>query len=163
MGIFRQRLLELKVYKRRRKNFRKSIQSREHYSFMFKQKLIHDCTPLIGLLSNKGYMNDIYVCTKIPAPENFSFKENFEGSILFLKRLISTFLLGERKRVEISFQDCQHLNIANFMLFDLIVGQLKYTLQHYNSNLSVHSICTKNIVVSESSKKDDKVNKSIVR
>lgn len=154
----RERLLELKVYRRRRKNIRKRKQSREHYSFLFKQKLIHDCTPLIGLLSNKGYMNDIYVCTKIPAPENFSFKENFEGSILFLKRLISTFLLGERKRVEISFQDCQHLNIANFMLFDLIVEQLKYTLQHYNSNLSVHSICTKIIVVSESSKKDDKVN-----
>lgn len=158
----RERLLELKVYRRRRKNIRKRKQSREHYSFLFKQKLIHDCTPLIGLLSNKGYMNDIYVCTKIPAPENFSFKENFEGSILFLKRLISTFLLGERKRVEISFQDCQHLNIANFMLFDLIVEQLKYTLQHYNSNLSVHSICTKNIVVSESSKKDDKVNKYLL-
>ncbi len=48
------------------------------------------------------------------------------------------------------------------MLFDLIVEQLKYTLQRYNSNLSVHSICTKNIVVSESSKKDDKVNKYLL-
>ena len=79
----RERLLELKVYRRRRKNIRKRKQSREHYSFLFKQKLIHDCTPLIGLLSNKGYMNDIYVCTKIPAPEKFSFKDDFEGSILF--------------------------------------------------------------------------------
>ena len=77
----RERLLELKVYSRRRKNIRKRKRSREHYIFLFKQKLKHDCTPLIGLLSNKGYMNDIYVCTKIPAPENFSFKENFEGSV----------------------------------------------------------------------------------
>ncbi len=147
MGIFRQRLLELKVYKRRRKNICKSKQSREHYSFLFKQKLVHDCTPLIGLLSNRGYMNEKYLCTKISAPENFSFNDDFEGSILFLKRLISTFLLGKRKRVEISFHDCYHLDIANFMLFDLIVEQLKYTLQRYNANLSVHSICTKNIVI----------------
>lgn len=157
-----EKLLERKVYKRRRILFHKHKQSREHYYFMFQSKLLHDCTPLISLLVKNGYKNDTCLCREVVVPENFSLKEDFESSILFYKQLLSSFLLGKKKLVCVNFKNCRHVDVANFMLFDLLRSQLGESMRRYNCNLSVHSECTKDIYVSEGSTYDDKVNKYLL-
>lgn len=147
-------LIEHKVYKRRRKNKYKKQKHKSQHTFKYFGK-IKNMSPLIMKeLDKHNFLSPNYKHNIVVVPHVFSFKENFNESILFFKELLSSFLYGGD--VIIDFSQCQKTSIANFSLLDLLLLEFQKLQKQYNVGL--YYTTHKNIKVL-SSLKDKKTNK----
>lgn len=87
-------------------------------------------------------------------PKLFSFKDNFDQTIVFFKHLISSFVYG--KDVTIDFTYCEQSDISAFSILNLVYSELGTLLYKYNLGLFNR---TKKEVIFKTSKKDGKTNK----
>mgnify|MGYP004464331599 FL=1 len=152
-------IIEQKVYRHRRK--RKVCRKRQQ-RFVHLDRLCYVCSPFVKGLIAKDYVQETMVEKIVFVPMFFSFKKDFENSLRFFKKLLSTYMLGGGKNVKVDFSNCRETSIACFMLFDLIVEELLRTRFVYNMGLSEDERCNKNFSLIGTSKYDDKTNKYLL-
>lgn len=129
----RERIIEEKIYRRRRQiKKRRRASSRVSSPGMFKNLSLRIQPDLSVFLRNHNFFKDGYVSTIIRAPEFFSFEEDNDGSILFFKRLLSTFYLSDNKIV-MDFEDCKDIAIPNAMLLNLLLIDFKTAERDFNN------------------------------
>lgn len=130
-----QKLRELSVYKdraRRRRSRRfflaKHVDERffQSYGQRFHAGLTH-------LLKRKSFINDKYVNQKIKAPKNFTFLSNYDESILFIKRVISSLALSP-KNLDIDFTYCTTTELGPVLVLQIIIFEDEEFKIKYNSN-----------------------------
>lgn len=91
---------------------------------MHLDRLRYVTSPFIKGMICKEYLQEQMVEKIVFVPMYFSFKKDFENSIRFFKKLLSTYMLGGSKNVKIDFSNCRETSVACFMLFDLLVDEL---------------------------------------
>ena len=64
-------------------------------------------------LEKRGYIHEHFVRDRIVIPQNFSFKENYDGSIIVFKEYLSSFIFGKGD-VILDFSKCKNTDVANF-------------------------------------------------
>lgn len=132
--VLKQKATELKVYRRRRilRLKRKGKVHRTDASFTHKLRLRSLYSLLLRNFRDKGYISKQHICGYIKAPNSFSFKLNFDDSILFFKQIISTFILSN-KSIIIDFSKCSKVNVSNFIFFDILIKDLLKLQNRYNT------------------------------
>ena len=159
--IHRERILEEKVYRgRRRSKHRKHGYKR--LSFRDRMKLRHCHTQLLNEFNKAGYIEPRYVVNELKIPEIFSFQDNFVGSLLFFKQMISTFLLKEEGNVKVDFFFFFFITMATFMIFDLLTKEFRDVIEKYNRGFDVRMMCSRRVKITQPSKLNDKVNKFLI-
>lgn len=150
-------LLEQHVYKHRREKRRKKLRRAVQNVSVNKYRIdVHRYfTILFRFWNAKGYINEKYCRSVIYAPKKFSFKSDFDGSIVFFKELISTYFLREGN-LSIDFSKCEQASVANFSLLEIIMSEIVEVKEAYNRGRYEH--CDKRIKVIRSTK-DVKTNK----
>lgn len=126
-------LLEQKIYRRRRKNRRKKQKYKSQHTFKYLDKIKNMFPLIIKELEKHNFLNHNYKYKVITVPDIFSFKENFDKSILFFKELLSSFCFGGD--IIIDFKQCKKTSIANFSLLDLLLFELQKLQEQYNNGL----------------------------
>lgn len=92
----KQRIVEEKIYRRRRrKKEKRRDSSRSVSTGMFRSLSFKIQPELSTFLRNHGLLKDSYISTIIKAPDDFSFEEDNDGSVIFFKRILSTFYLSD--------------------------------------------------------------------
>ena len=130
--LIKEWLLEEKKYRRRRKKTKKRrISSRTSSPGMFKRLSLKVQPELSVFLRNHSFFKETYVSTIIKAPVDFSFEEDNDGSILFFKRILSTFYLSDNALI-MDFSDCKNIAIPNAMLLNLIIWDFKTAERDFN-------------------------------
>lgn len=133
----KERLIEFSIYRKRRRKSRqigkRRIVSRFDIDYNIRLKSISDLNRLIKIFSEKEFIKDKYVSKHILVPSVFSFKENFDESILFFKKILSSFLKSP-KAIIIDFSLCEHACISCFTLLDLIYKEYRSVVVVYNKN-----------------------------
>ena len=125
----RQQILELKEYRQRRKRrrCRETIRLSRKFDCTFRSFI----PKFIQVLSSSQFVRQEHVKTTIIAPKFFSFKKDYNGSLLFFKELVSTYYLGNGA-VNVSFEKCIFSSIANFSLLSVVIHNLEVTRSKYN-------------------------------
>lgn len=128
----RERIKEEKIYRRRRQKKRKRRgSSRATLSGSFRSLCLKVQPDLSVFLRNRGFFQDCLVSDSIKAPTDFSFEEDNDGSILFFKRILSTFYLSDNTLV-MDFSDCKDIAIPNAMLLNLILMDFRMAEREFN-------------------------------
>lgn len=128
----RERIIEEKIYRHRRKKKKKRRESSRSFSAgMFKDLSLRIQPELSVFLRNHGFYNDGFVSTIIKAPNDFSFEEDNDGSVIFIKKILSTFYLSDNVLI-MDFADCKNIAIPNAMLLNLILMDFKAAEQNFN-------------------------------
>lgn len=128
----KERIKEEKIYRhRRKKRKRHSHSSYSSSTGMFKGLSLKIQPELSVFLRNHGYFKESYVSGIIKAPSFFSFEEDNDGSIVFFKKLLSTFYLSDISLV-MDFTDCKDIAIPNAMLLNLILMDFKAAERDFN-------------------------------
>lgn len=104
--------------KRKNRNIKKSIPA-----YCIKNTLQRYYTSLLFFLKEKGFVDRKYIENNILIPKIFSFKDSPDEVILFLKQLISTYLLSPY-RIIIDFSKCEKICMSGFTLFDIVMSEL---------------------------------------
>lgn len=147
--------LQAKANKRKRKLKGKGLSRR--YStrrFNYTERLRNSFSSELKILESKGYVDRKYKTEEVSVPKVFSFKDNFDQTVIFFKELISSFLYG--KDVSIDFSECVQSDISAFSVFNMIYAELGTLLYKYN--LGLYNRTNKNVTI-KPSKKDGKTNK----
>lgn len=153
---YRQWILEERVYRyRRKRRLRKKESVVTTQSFDAAGSVRSSYTKLIRQLNNCGYISEDYARRSIYAPENFSFKQNYDETILFFKQLISSYFLY-RGSIIVSFEKCKVSSIAAFSILGVILANIEDVKNKYN--LLKYAECHKNVKIVRSNK-DVKTNK----
>lgn len=152
-----QRIITERVYRYRRKRRRRNRTgcSRLCPSFDSSGVIRFFSSNFIRHLERAGYLDRLNVDSVIYAPEEFSFKDNFDGCILFFRHLLSSFYYGQGDIV-LSFKQCRHSTISTFSLLEVLLRELYEMKSSYN--LRRYTKCSKEITVIHSDK-DVKTNK----
>jgi hypothetical protein len=128
----KERIIEEKIYRRRRKKRKRRRQSyRISSPGMFKGLSFKVQPELSVFLRNHGFFKDSYVSTSIKAPADFSFEDANDESIVFFKKVLSTFYLSDNVLV-MDFSDCRDIAIPNAMLLNLIIIDFKAAEREFN-------------------------------
>lgn len=133
----KKQIIEWKVYTRRRKKRSQEQKAKKAPIGVFPRMSIKINTGLIKFLRWKTFVNRKYIRKEIVVPNSFSFENNNNGSILFFKELLSTYLLSDNNIV-INFQDCKSIDISNITLLDICIKELKLFLRNYNNTFFRH-------------------------
>lgn len=148
--------LRFKIFKRRR-----IIKRRHHkssnplHSFRYGSHIRRTYSLLIKEFDKNGYIQQKYVRKIIDIPKIFSFKSNFDDSILVYKMLLSSYILGVG-HVILNFTSCKKADIANFELLNVLVDALVELKERYNYGLHYP---THKFIKCVCSKYDGKTNK----
>lgn len=150
------RRLQKRVFKRRRiLKKRKSIKFSSLNKFKYTKRL-HNLFPLfLKHFEEKEFINAKFVCSRIIVPYRFSFCDDFDSSIIFFKRLFSSFILSQAN-ITLDFSQCYKSDIANFMFLNVTVDYLYKLLSNYNKDLYIKTEKSINTIPS---KYDSKTNK----
>lgn len=159
--FYREQLIEEKVYRERRHRKHKR-QGNKSLTFHDKTRLTHCHTQLINELDKAGYIESRYVVKELKIPDVFSFQDNFIGSLLFFKQMLSTFLLKDEGNVKVDFTNCHFITMATFMIFDLLTKEFRDVSEKYNRGLDVRMMCNRRVKITHPSVVDDKVNKFLI-
>lgn len=128
----RDRIIEEKIYRRRRKKHkRRRNSSRFSSPGMFKGLSIKIQPDLSVFMRNHGFFKDSYVSSIIKAPNDFSFEEDNDGSIVFFKQILSTYYLSDNVLL-MDFTDCKDIAIPNAMLLNLILMDFRVAERDFN-------------------------------
>lgn len=149
--------LQERVFRRRRilKKRGRIKSSKSLCRFKYTNRL-HNLFPLfLKHFEEKGFIKKEYVCSRIIVPQKFSFSEDFDSSIIFFKRLLSSFILSQ-ENIILDFSQCYRSDIANFMLLNVIIDYLYKLLSNYNKDLYVK---TEKVINTIPSNLDIKTNK----
>ena len=150
-----QRLIEQKIYRIRRKRTPKTVNNKISSKFDSVGSIRRFYTKFVQQLDKAGYICKEYAKSKIYVPKFFSFKDDYNGSIVFFKELMSSYVLSNGS-ITISFSKCNKSSIANFSILDIVLENLYEIKDYYNR--SKYCICNKSIKI-EHSKYDIKTNK----
>lgn len=130
--VKREKLIEDKIYRRRRKKLkRRRNSSRVSSPGMFKGLSLKVQPELSVFMRNHGFFKERYVSTIIKAPEDFSFEEDKDGSIVFFKMILSTYYLSDNVLV-MDFTDCKNIAIPNAMLLNLLIMDFRVAERDFN-------------------------------
>lgn len=127
----KERILELKIYKRRSK-IKKHQQRKKASDGVFPRTNIKVQTNLIAFFRKKGFISTKYITDSLTVPKLFSFEENSDDSITFFKCLLSSYLLTDTTTI-VDFKICERIDITNAMLLKVIIRELLLTTERYNS------------------------------
>ena len=128
----REKLKEEKIYRRRRlKKKRRRDSYRSTSKGVFRDLCLKVQPDLSVFLRNHGYFNDKYISNVVKAPNDFSFEEDNDGSIIFLKKILSTFYLSDNELV-MDFTDCKDIAIPNAMMLNLILIDFRIAERNFN-------------------------------
>ena len=152
---FRQLILEEKVYKSRRKKRKKKSEKNSLAGFDEAGTVKAYYTKFIKELNHKGFINEKYVYRIIEVPHKFSLKKDYDGSMLFFRKLVSSYFLSSGS-VTIDFRKCEYSSIANFSLLEVMLINLQSIKERYNSFKYIE--CSKQIKILQS-EADTKTNK----
>lgn len=108
----------------------------------------------LKILEANGFIDKRQKTSAVSVPRYFSFKDNFDQTIVFFKQLISSFIYG--KDVIVDFTNCEHSDISAFSVFNLVYSELETLLSKYN--LGLYNRTNKDVQF-KTSKKDGKTNK----
>lgn len=127
----RDRLIELKVYVKRRKSKKKkaccnSIQG------LFSRLSRTVYTSFFNFFCRKGFIDRKYINSKVIAPSEFSFEQYGEDSITFFKIIMSSYLLTDNS-ITIDFTNCRSIDISNATLLDIIIKEFTKIKYSYNN------------------------------
>lgn len=151
-----QRVITERVYRYRRKRKKgHGFGSRKKPSFDSFGALRFFSSSFIKHLERAGYLDKSYKGTIVHAPEDFSFKDDFDGCVRFFRQLLSSFYYG-RGDLVLSFKRCKHSSISTFSLLEVLLRELYQMKITYNSNRYIK--CSKEVVAVHSDK-DVKTNK----
>lgn len=93
----KERILELKVYKRRCKLKKKRQKPRKKaLAGVFQRINIKVQTNLLSFFRKKGFINKDYISNRVIVPKIFSFEENSDDCITFFKCIMSSYLLTDK-------------------------------------------------------------------
>lgn len=135
----KQLLFEQKIYKLRRKKKKALSHKKPFRDFFYCKNRLKLFYPLaIKEFVNKGLVKDVYRRSRIYIPCEFSFRENFDGSMDVFKNIISSYIYGHGNLI-VDFSNCKHTCISTFTLLDLILSELYSLKAKYNKGL-YHSI-----------------------
>lgn len=153
---FRQRLIEKRIYRDRRKR-RGLINPRptKVASFDSTGSVQSHYTKFIQQLKLRDYVQPKFIRNVVYAPAKFSFKHDYNGTIVFFKQLVSSYILGRGSTI-ISFEKCGNSSIAAFSILSVILSNLEEIKKRYN--FCKHTQCSKKLRVIRS-KDDVKTNK----
>ncbi len=124
--------IEQKIYKRRRcrKIRKKKIPSAP--KGMFEVLSVKIQTRLITFLKRERFVLKSYIQKKIIVPKFFSFENNNDDSIVFFKRLLSTYMLSDEV-ITIDFSLCEKIDISNAMFLEILLKEFSKTENRYNN------------------------------
>lgn len=126
----KERLVELKIYAKRRKNRRRKIYNNPPKGIFSRlNKPLY--SSFINFLNRKGFVDHKYINNKVIAPTEFSFEEYGEDSITFFKIMMSSYLLSDDS-ITIDFTNCKSIDISNATLLDIIIKELNKIKRAYN-------------------------------
>ena len=129
----KERIKEEKIYRRRRqKQEKRRDASRISSPGMFKGLSLKIQPELSVFLRNHGFFDDGFVSAIIKAPDEFSFEEDNDGSIVFFKKILSTFYLSDNVLI-MDFTDCKEIAIPNAMLLNLILIDFRVAERDFNN------------------------------
>ena len=152
----RQWLLEERVYRyRRKRKHQKNIGVVASPSFDAAGSVRSYYTKLIQQLNSSNYICKDYARRQIYVPENFSFKQNYDETIVFFKQLISSYFLYLGSII-VNFEKCKTSSIAAFSILGVILANIEDVKNKYN--FLKHTGCRKNVKIVRSLK-DVKTNK----
>lgn len=126
----RERLVEFKIYARRRIYKKKKI-CKNSPKGLFCRLNRSVYTSFINFFFKKGFVNNKYVSNKIVAPTKFSFEQFGEDSVTFFKIMLSSYLLNDGS-ITIDFTNCESIDISNATLLDIIIKELTKIKNAYN-------------------------------
>ena len=154
-------LVEKKVYLYRRKRKKRVLRRRlrGNMDFDYPGKLNAVSTLLLKEFTKKGYIEKKYKEKELVVPEHFSFKVNYDGCLLFFKKLLSSFYYRNGD-LKINFSKCQETSNACFVLFDLLIKEMVNVQSRYNLNLFHKTY--KRVIITSPSRVDDKTNKYLI-
>lgn len=155
------RIIEQKVYRFRRRKRSKQIQkkgtkrlSTQVYSYV---RFMGD---YLKFFLDQNFINYEY-CSEdgvIQSPKFFSFKKDYDGTLLFVRRYLSTYFLGG-SHVVLNFSKCEESSIAAFTLLEILIHQTESFKNKYNK-CYFHTLFNKSTRF-RFSNKDIKTNKFI--
>ena len=129
----RSKIKEEKIYRRRRKKRKKKREaSRFSSPGMFRGLSFKIQPELSVFLRNHRFFKDNLVSSIIKAPDDFSFEEDSDGSIVFFKKILSTFYLSDNVLI-MDFSDCKDIAIPNAMLLNLILMDFRVAERDFNN------------------------------
>ena len=80
----------------------------------------------------EGYLSVEYAQKTIIAPIDFSFKNQYDESVLFLKSFISSYLLS-KGNIVLDFSQCKRGSISTFVQLSILLKELNLALRRFNS------------------------------
>ena len=98
-------------------------------------QIITHMSRLIRYFIDMNYVNRAYMPTnsKITIPSYFSFKKEFDASVIVFKQILSEFIYGKRA-ITIDFSKCKGSDIANFTMLNILIANLEQIRQSYNQD-----------------------------
>lgn len=153
---YKQWLIEKRIYRERRKRRRRMESPPPKVSSFDTCGSVQSYyTKFIQQLKIRDYIQPEFIKNIVFAPTNFSFKHNYNETIIFFKQIVSSYFLGSGSTI-ISFEKCNSSSIAAFSLLSVILSNLEEIKDKYN--YGKHTSCNKNIRIVRS-KKNIKTNK----
>ncbi len=126
--------IQYHVFKRRRKKRKRTGICYSINSFNQRGTIKKSFSIFLRELEKRGYVDEQYVRDKIVIPQNFSFKENYDESILVFKEYLSSFIFG-KGNVILDFSKCKNTDVANFSFLDVCTNQMYQFRNKYNLSL----------------------------
>lgn len=143
---YRQWILEERVYRyRRKRKHRHNNGATKNFSFFDATGSVRSFyTNLIQQLDKSSFICNDYAARMVYVPEEFSFKKNYDETIMFFKKLISSYFLYKGSIV-ISFEKCKVPTMAAFSMLAIILGNIEEIQCKYN--FGKHIQCCKKVKV----------------
>lgn len=146
-------LINLRLYHnkilriRRKKKQRLYLCKTNPFNFLLMEYLFHS-NSFIEYMEKQDFISHNYIMKEIQVPEIFSFKKNFNSTILFYKQLYSSYLLLKYETIIIDFSSCKEACVSCFTLMDIFFSESTQVFNKYN--MKVQSQFTRKIKVIES-------------
>lgn len=152
----RQRLIELNVYRRRRKR-KKRMPNRVDSEFKSIASPKMYFSSFLSRLADSGYVDSNFCDNHIRVPNSFTLTTNYDECLSFFKKFISSYVYG-KGGLTLDFSRCKKSNLSSFAVLEIVTFYLEEFKKRYNLNR--YSLCDKKIAI-RNSKKDSKTNKYI--
>lgn len=147
--------LQAKAKKRKKKALNRGYSGKfSARKFNYPERLKSQFSSELKILFDKGFIDRQYKCDTVTVPEVFSFKDNFNQTVLFYKYYLSSFIYG--KNFTVDFSKCKKTDNAAFSVFNLLSSELGAL--EYKYNLGLYNKTNKDIRIKPSSN-DGKTNK----
>ena len=126
-----QKIQELKVYKQRTRRSNRFVHHSPLSDIFFFNYGKRYQSALTKLFISKSFVDLKHVNLAIVAPKNCTFQDNFNETILFIKRIASTMAYTHRT-ILIDFSKCSVTNLAPMFFIQILVFENKEFISTYN-------------------------------